>query len=200
MDLVIWGHEHECLIEPRLNPEMGFHVMQPGSSIATSLMPGEAVPKHVAIVSITGKSFQSEPIRLKTVRPFIMKEIILQEEREIKQKELWRVTDNRSKITTYLTKIVEDLIDEAKRDWLELQDDREDGDGVNVPLPIVRLRVEYTAPDPGEFHCENPQRFSNRFLGKVANTNDVIQYYRKKKTASRKSLVTCRLYGLANIC
>jgi double-strand break repair protein MRE11 len=185
MDLVVWGHEHECLIDPRYNPEMGFHVMQPGSSIATSLMPGEAVPKHVAILSITGKEFQTETIRLKTVRPFIMKEIVLAEEREIKNKELWRVSDNRTKITQYLTKLVDGLIEEAKREWLELQDDREEGDDIDVPLPLVRLRVEYTAPQPGEFHVENPQRFSNNFVNKVANLNDVVQFYRKKKTATR---------------
>jgi double-strand break repair protein MRE11 len=185
MDLIVWGHEHECLIDPRYNPEMGFHVMQPGSSIATSLMPGEAVPKHVAILSITGKEFQTETIRLKTVRPFIMKEIVLAEEREIKNKELWRVSDNRTKITQYLTKLVDELIEEAKKEWLELQDDREEGDDIDVPLPLVRLRVEYTAPQPGEFHVENPQRFSNNFVNKVANLNDVVQFYRKKKTATR---------------
>jgi double-strand break repair protein MRE11 len=185
MDLIVWGHEHECLIDPRYNPEMGFHVMQPGSSIATSLMPGEAVPKHVAILSITGKEFQTETIRLKTVRPFIMKEIVLAEEREIKNKELWRVSDNRTKITQYLTKLVDGLIEEAKKEWLELQDDREEGDDIDVPLPLVRLRVEYTAPQPGEFHVENPQRFSNNFVNKVANLNDVVQFYRKKKTATR---------------
>jgi double-strand break repair protein MRE11 len=185
IDLVVWGHEHECLIDPRFNPEMGFHVMQPGSSIATSLMPGEAVPKHVAIVSVTGKEFTSESIRLKSVRPFVMKEIVLQEERAIKEKELWRVTDNRSKITQYLIGIVEQLIEDAKREWVELQDDRADDEDLDVPLPLVRLRVEFTAPEPGEFNCENPQRFSNRFVNKVANTNDVVQFYRKKKTVNR---------------
>jgi double-strand break repair protein MRE11 len=193
MDLVVWGHEHECLIEPRLNPEMGFHVMQPGSSVATSLMPGEAVPKHVAILSVTGKEFQTETIRLKSVRPFIMKEIVLAEEKEIKQKELWRVNDNRAKITQYLTKLAENLIEEAKREWLELQDDREEGDDIEVPLPLVRLRVEYTAPHPGEFHVENPQRFSNRFMETVANVNDVVQFYRKKKPTTRTVKTTTEL-------
>ncbi|RAR07025.1 double-strand break repair protein mus-23 [Stemphylium lycopersici] len=185
MDLIVWGHEHECLIDPRYNPEMGFHVMQPGSSVATSLMPGEAVPKHVCILSVTGKEFTTENIRLKSVRPFIMKEIVLAEEREIKQKELWRVSDNRTKITQYLNKVIEELIDEAKRDWLELQVDREEDDDIEPPLPLVRLRVEYSAPPPGEFNCENPQRISNRFMGKVANINDVVQFHRKKKPANR---------------
>ncbi|KAL5116754.1 meiotic recombination [Pleosporales sp. CAS-2024a] len=185
MDLVVWGHEHECLIEPRLNPEMGFHVMQPGSSIATSLMPAEAVPKHVAILNITGKEFQTEIIRLKSVRPFVMKEIVLAEEREIKQKELWRVNDNRAKITQYLTKLVDGLVEQAKQEWLELQDDRDENDVVEIPLPLVRLRVDYTAPQPGSFSMENPQRISNSFQGRVANQNDVVQFYRKKKAATQ---------------
>ncbi|KAH7414231.1 Mre11 DNA-binding presumed domain-containing protein [Phaeosphaeria sp. MPI-PUGE-AT-0046c] len=187
MDLVVWGHEHECLIEPRFNPEMGFHVMQPGSSIATSLMPGEAVPKHVAILSITGKEFQTETIRLRTVRPFIMKEIVLAEEKEIKKKELWRVSDNRAKITQHLTMLIEELIEQANREWLELQDDQDEDDEFEVPLPLVRLRVEYTAPEPGEFKIDNPQRFSNFFIGKIANQNDVVQFHRKKKTATKTS-------------
>jgi double-strand break repair protein MRE11 len=184
MDLVVWGHEHECLIDPRYNPEMGFHVMQPGSSVATSLMPGEAIPKHVCILSVTGKEFATENIRLKSVRPFIMKEIVLAEEKEVKNKQLWRVADNRAKITQYLNAVIEELIEEAKKDWLELQV-REEGDDIDPPLPLVRLRVEYTAPPGGEFQIENPQRISNRFMDKVANINDVVQFHRKKKAANR---------------
>jgi double-strand break repair protein MRE11 len=185
MDVVVWGHEHECLIDPRYNPEMGFHVIQPGSSVATSLMPGEAVPKHVCILSVTGKEFTTENIRLKSVRPFIMKEIVLAEETAIKEAELWRVSDNRARITQHLNQVIEDLIEEAKRDWLELQVDREEDDDIEPPKPLVRLRVEYTAPQGGEFHCENPQRISNRFMGKVANINDVVQFHRKKKPSNR---------------
>jgi double-strand break repair protein MRE11 len=56
---------------------------------------------------------------------------------------------------------------------------------LEVPRPLVRLRVEYTAPQPGEFRCENPQRFSNRFMDTVANVNDVVHFHRKKKAANR---------------
>ncbi|TGZ84640.1 DNA repair exonuclease, partial [Ascodesmis nigricans] len=176
LDLVIWGHEHECLIDPRPNPEMGFSVIQPGSSIATSLCEGEAVPKHCGILSVTNREFSLEKIRLTTVRPFVMREIILAEEKELKN--VWKKTNNRTTVTSHLTMVVDELIEEAIKDWMEAQDDphvrRED-----APLPLVRLRVEYTAPE-GHFEVENPQRFSNRFVGKVANVNDIIQFYRKK--------------------
>ncbi|KAH0539081.1 Double-strand break repair protein mus-23 [Glutinoglossum americanum] len=183
LDLVVWGHEHECLIDPRLNPEMSFHVMQPGSSVATSLCPGEAVSKHVAIASITARDFKVEKFRLKTVRPFVMKEVVLSEEKQLKG--LAKKENNRTQLTQYLVEVVENLIEEAKTEWLEVQED-EDDEEREVPLPLVRLRIEYSAPDGGKFDCENPQRFSNRFVGKVANVNDVVQFYRKKSGMTRK--------------
>ncbi|KAL5044192.1 hypothetical protein BDW71DRAFT_186540 [Aspergillus fruticulosus] len=192
LDLVIWGHEHECLINPRINPETKFRVMQPGSSVATSLVPGEAAPKHVAILSIKGKEMKCEPIRLKSVRPFAMREIVLSEEKGAQK--LARKENNRTEVTRFLMTIVEDLIEEAKAEWLELhrpprregKEDDEDDEEPEVPLPLVRLRVETSTPEGGSYDCENPQRFSNRFIGKVANVNDVVQFYRKKKTATSR--------------
>ncbi|KAL8871091.1 MAG: hypothetical protein Q9174_003010 [Haloplaca sp. 1 TL-2023] len=183
LDLVVWGHEHECIIDPKLNPEMNFHVMQPGSSVATSLAPGEAEPKQVAIVSVTGRDFKMEPIPLKTIRPFVMKEIVLSEEKEVKH--LARKENHRAELTRFLEAVVEELIEEAKAKWRSAQED-EDVDE-EPPKPLIRLRVEYSAPGGGSFECENPQRFSNRFVEKVANINDVVQFHRKKASATRKT-------------
>lgn len=185
LDLVVWGHEHECLIDPRLNPEMNFHVMQPGSSVATSLVPGEAAPKHVALLTLTGRDFKTEPIKLRSVRPFVMREIVLHAEKEAKK--LARKENNRTEVTRFLMTVVDDLIEEAKNEWLESRNDEEEEGEEECPLPLVRLRVEISTPEGGSFDCENPQRFSNRFIGKVANVNDVVQFYRKKKTASSLS-------------
>lgn len=187
MDLVIWGHEHECLIDPRLNPETKFHVMQPGSSVATSLVPGEAVSKQVSIISVTGREFKSEPIRLKTVRPFVMREIVLSEEKGAQK--LARKDNNRTEVTRFLMSIVEELIEEANAQWREMHDqpdDEDDEESQDLPLPLVRLRVETSTPEGGTYECENPQRFSNRFVGKVANVNDVVQFHRKKKSSSSR--------------
>ncbi|KAI5801559.1 double-strand break repair protein mus-23 [Peziza echinospora] len=179
LDLVIWGHEHECVINPQHNSEMGFDVIQPGSSIATSLAEGEAVPKHVAIVSVTGREYTVEPIRLKTVRPFAIKEVKLSDVKELKT--VARKKTNRTEVTAYLIELVDELIEQAKDEWLTAQDD-DSLTKKDSPLPLVRLRVEYSSPDGGQFEIENPQRFSNRFVGRVANVNDVVQFYRKKAT------------------
>lgn len=48
LHLVVWGHEHECRMEPE-KMDMDFFVVQPGSPVATSLCEGEAVQKKVLI-------------------------------------------------------------------------------------------------------------------------------------------------------
>jgi double-strand break repair protein MRE11 len=181
LDLVVWGHEHECIIDPRENQEMGFHVMQPGSSVATSLVPGEAVAKHVAILNITGRELKVEKFRIKSVRPFITKELVLSTDPRFKA--LAKLKDNRNKLGMKLQDVVEELIQEVTDEWLAIQD--EDVAPEDIPLPLIRLKIEYSAPDGGKFDVENPQRFSNRFVGKVANCSDVVQFYRKKTGGSK---------------
>ncbi|EXJ94389.1 double-strand break repair protein MRE11 [Capronia coronata CBS 617.96] len=209
LDLVIWGHEHECLIEPRWNPEMNFQVMQPGSSVATSLIPGEAVPKHVAIVTIKGREMKSEPIRLRTVRPYVYKDLVLSTDKEAvriaKNKE-----EHRPELTRYLISIVDGLIEQAKAEWQEAQEERQavDEEPAECPLPLIRLRVETTPVDGvAKFDVENPQRFSNRFIDKVANTTDVVQFHVKKRNAAARAArdaeadreVMAKFQGLENI-
>ncbi|KAG4305225.1 hypothetical protein PORY_001395 [Pneumocystis oryctolagi] len=173
-DLVLWGHEHECVIDPVYNPQQNFYVVQPGSSVATSLCPGEAVSKHIAIFSISEKSFSMEKIRLKSVRPFIMKDISLCENTTIKPN-----TNNKSIVTTFLIEKVQEAIEEALNEWRSFQESCYK----EPPLPLIRLKVEYSL----EYQVENPQRFSNRFVGKVANPNDIVKFYMKKRNKTAKS-------------
>lgn len=78
--------------------------------------------------------------------------------------------------------VVEEMIEEANVEWDSLQE--VDIDENERPRPLIRLKVEYSAPDGGHYDIENPQRFSNRFSDKVANTNDVVHFYRKKTVQS----------------
>ena len=45
IDLVVWGHEHDCRIEPEAVPRKNYFITQPGSSVATSLSQGESIQK-----------------------------------------------------------------------------------------------------------------------------------------------------------
>jgi len=51
LDLVVWGHEHECLGEVSVGG-VPFAVLQPGSTVATALSEGEAAPKHAYLLEI----------------------------------------------------------------------------------------------------------------------------------------------------
>jgi len=84
---------------------------------------------------------------------------------------------------------VEECIEEANGQWLESQTTDTDD---TPPLPLIRLRVEHSGP----FEVENPQRFSNKFVGKVANTTDVVAFYRKRKvTATKRAATTMDAVG-----
>lgn len=77
VDLVVWGHEHDCRIIPEENAVKNFFVTQPGSSVATSLSEGESIDKHIGLLSVCENQFKLETIKLKTVRPFVFKSVIL---------------------------------------------------------------------------------------------------------------------------
>ena len=98
VDLVVWGHEHDCRIIPEPVAGKPYLITQPGSSVATSLAEGEAMEKcvtaywallfywhcgrHVALLEIQGKEFQLTPIPLRTTRPFVIGDVVLSEAAE----------------------------------------------------------------------------------------------------------------------
>ena len=47
--LVVWGHEHDCRIWPEKVEGKDYYITQPGSSVATSLAPGEAIAKYACL-------------------------------------------------------------------------------------------------------------------------------------------------------
>ena len=46
INLVVWGHEHDCRIRPEPVAGKRYFISQPGSSVATSLAEGEALDKY----------------------------------------------------------------------------------------------------------------------------------------------------------
>lgn len=175
LDFVLWGHEHECIPHPVHNTDSGFDVLQAGSSIATSLSEGEVPEKHVFLMNIKGKDYSIEPIRLNSVRPFILKEVYLN------KTNLTPGAANKDDVLNFLTEEVEKAIMHGKQKFMDnnkdiIEDMDEESLQKLVPLPLIRLKVEYS----GNYEIENARRFSNKFVGKVANVNDIIQFYKKK--------------------
>ncbi|XP_064488214.1 double-strand break repair protein MRE11-like [Ornithodoros turicata] len=167
VDLVVWGHEHECLIDPEWNGR--YHVTQPGSSVATSLCPGEAVKKHVGILEIYfdgKKQHRMTKIPLKTVRPFVIKDVSLFDmtgQRERAQEE-----EKATAEAEFCAVHVEEMIE---RSCLQLS-----GDPRQPTLPLVRLRVEYgDKHETFSFH-----HFARLFHEKVANPRSIVIFHKVK--------------------
>ncbi|GAA5929988.1 MRX complex nuclease subunit [Sporobolomyces koalae] len=188
VNLVVWGHEHDCISQARPVPVTNrpYYISQPGSSIATSLAKGEAIPKHVGLIKIQGKEFDFTPIRLRSVRPFVFKEISLGEYHHQQTDDKKKLTSKQA-VTKYLKARVHELIDQANKEWDELHPDSDESERL---LPLIRLRVDYSGGPDGISHFEvgNPQRFGQDFVDLVANPRDLVQFHRKN--ATRKTKVT----------
>ncbi|KAI4971744.1 hypothetical protein ZWY2020_002658 [Hordeum vulgare] len=160
LDLVIWGHEHECLVDPKEVPGMGFHITQPGSSIATSLTSDEAKQKHVLLLEINGMKYRPTNIPLKTVRPFEYAEVVLEGQTDVN-------ANNEASVDAHLDKVVANLIEKNETTV---------GSGSEPKLPLVRIKVDYSG-----FLTIHPQRFGQKYVGKVANPQDMILFSRSAK-------------------
>lgn len=171
LDLVVWGHEHECVPYTTTNVATGTDILQPGSSIATSLSRAEAGEKCVFILSINRLDYCIEPVRLTTVRPFVYDEISLASFPHLRTGSLYK-----NEVTVFLIDKINELIEQARAQAAA----QGPSTGAGDTLPLVRLRCDYS----GGYEVENPTRFSNRFIGKVANVNSIVQFYCKKSYAA----------------
>ncbi|KJA23840.1 hypothetical protein HYPSUDRAFT_39364 [Hypholoma sublateritium FD-334 SS-4] len=183
VDLVIWGHEHDCRIIPEPVAGKNYYITQPGSSVATSLADGEAIEKHVALVQIQGKEFNLTPLPLRTVRPFVIEEVVLADIAEEEGLDL----NDQMEITKFLKVKVNKLIEQANEQWDERNAKAvEEGEDV-LPrmLPLIRLKVDTT----GVTETSNPIRFGQEFQGRIANPRDLLVFHRAKKAAARSAKV-----------
>ncbi|KAI0293920.1 DNA repair exonuclease [Russula brevipes] len=180
INLVVWGHEHDCRIIPEPVAGKRYFISQPGSSIATSLAEGEALDKHVALLKIQGTEFELTPIPLRSVRPFVMDEILLT---EVAEEEGFDVTDQ-MEVTKYLKLRVTELINKANDIWDRRNAQAVEDGEAELPrmLPLIRLKVDTT----GVPTMSNPIRFGQEFSGKIANPRDVLVFHRTKRSAARR--------------
>ncbi|XP_017353894.1 double-strand break repair protein MRE11 isoform X2 [Cebus imitator] len=166
IDLVIWGHEHECKIAPTKNEQQLFYISQPGSSVVTSLSPGEAVKKHVGLLRVKGRKMNMQKIPLHTVRQFFMEDIVLANHPDIFNPDNPKVTQA---IQSFCLEKIEEMLENAERERL--------GNSHQPEKPLVRLRVDYS----GGFEPFNVLRFSQKFVDRVANPKDVIHFFRHRE-------------------
>lgn len=167
LDLVVWGHEHECILDTwdTTEGEGAFSVLQPGSSVATALSEGESRSKHVQVLEVVGSDFRLVKHRLTTVRPFVFQKIMLADEVGVD-------SENEETLSAFLEQRVDQACQLAQRQHAS--------PSTAAPLPLVRLRVDYTG-----FSTINVQRFGQKFVGKVANPHDVLLWHKAPARAAR---------------
>ena len=159
--LVIWGHEHDCRIQPEAT-DQPFFISQPGSPVATSLCEGEAREKHVGVLNIrAGITWEMDSIPLKSVRPFIFKTISVTDlDLDFTMMDTKKLADE---IETELKLKVEEMMNQAK----QMQSGH--------MKPLLRLRVE----DTEESHQLSAARFGNNFLETVGNPTDILLFKKR---------------------
>lgn len=166
IDLVIWGHEHECKIGPTRNEQQLFYVSQPGSSVVTALSPGETVKKHVGLLRVKGRKMNMQKLPLRTVRQFFMEDVVLANHPSLFNPDNPKVTQA---IQSFCLEKIEEMLDSAERERL--------GNPQQPEKPLIRLRVDYS----GGFEPFNVLRFSQKFVDRVANPKDVIHFFRHRE-------------------
>lgn len=165
LDLVMWGHEHDCRIIPEKMPN-NVYVTQPGSSVATSLSQGESMAKHIGLLKIYKTTFDLQPIPLKTVRPFVYDEIILKYTKNSHE-------DPSQNAQNQVERAMYDILEKTKRM------------GQGNLLPLIRLNVKYE----NESQSFNLIRFGQNYIDKVANPADMIKSSSLVKKTRNKSIV-----------
>lgn len=172
LDFVIWGHEHDCRIDPEQHYKHQFHVCQPGSSTPTSLSEGESIQKHCGILHIYKEKFKMVKIPLQTVRPFVFRSIELQsyaEERGFDE------GDTEKKVICLAKEHVEEMISEANN--------KITGHPDQPTLPLIRLRCVYEK----EEHMFNAIRFGQEYVNRVANPVDLLKFKKQIKRVKGES-------------
>lgn len=175
LNLVIWGHEHECRITPEVVSGQRYQISQPGSSIATSLCESEAVPKHVGILYVNNSQYKMKKLKLKTVRPFVFDTINLHNNPEIEEKKSKRASSKTNIIFEYVDNYIEnELLSKAKKQLT--------GHPKQPKEPLIRLRLFYN----DEKDVFETTGLSQKYCDKVANPMTMI-LFRKIATSSSKS-------------
>ena len=179
MDIVIWGHEKECNLAGGMEQlpdakDVQFSVLQPGAAIATELTENESKPKHVGVLSIRGDNWKLDSHKLTTVRPFLTREVVLQDHEED------RNLHNEEELRELLAEQVVDLLDELA-DAHEATPMTEHAESC-LKFPLVRLKVDYTG-----YTTTNPQVFGQRFVDRVANPSSMIHFHRKARKKEGKA-------------
>jgi double-strand break repair protein MRE11 len=169
-DIVIWGNEHEQLMMPQSSD--GFDIIQPGSTIMTSLSASESNPKQYGVLEVRGAQYRITPHPLTSIRPAVRRQV-----------ELWRDQPQARSIAAveeYLRSIADEMLGEAEGMIARIPDDVLTFHP-DLKYPLMRLSVDFSSPDGGPSYPQpNAIRFGQQFLDVVVNAADVLKPMKPK--------------------
>lgn len=149
IDIIIWGHEHDCFTEPRTTQNREYRIYQPGSTVSTSLTEGEARTKHMFLLEIKNLAYKMTPIPLMFSRQIFFRHIDLME-----------LSQSSNDLAGSVCEIFEGLLRDADR-------------GRKIFPPLVRLKIEVTG-----FEDFNGFALNSKFCDRAGN-KDVVTLWRR---------------------
>lgn len=170
-DLVIYGHEHESLV---LNLK-DFILLQPGSTVRTSLAENESYDKFVYVFDSATKAI--ERICLRTVRPFLIQHVDLDVpnvESVLKQKveAMLKLLEGEERVKR--TRVSSEGVSLYERRIDELVE------GMSM-LPLVRIKGKLR-----DQNTVNNHKFGLEFKDRIANSTDILKLVRERKARELK--------------
>ncbi|XP_076459909.1 double-strand break repair protein MRE11-like [Babylonia areolata] len=181
LDLVFWGHEHESKLrtletDTHTEAVQGnggvYSLCQPGSTIATAFKKTEKFQKYVGMLTVTGKDFYVEPIKLTTVRQMfihIMPEQVpnnLDQDEELTPEQVPDPSQG-EKLLDECSQMVEKLLKKAENSRKPLQ----------PPEPLIRIKImQQLTP----VNC-SVSLFGTPFKDRVANPHNILSFGKKKE-------------------
>ncbi|PBJ79420.1 endo/exonuclease Mre11 [Trypanosoma cruzi cruzi] len=174
LDLVIWGNEHEQQMVP--TPSEGFDVIQPGSTILTSLSGQECNPKQYGVLEVREGSYRLTPFPLRSVRPVVRRTV-----------ELWRENPTGrtlDAVEDFLRRVIEEMIEEAEEQISRIPDDVL-AFHPSIKFPLMRLSVDFTDPESTNFPQPNINRFGQQYMDVVVNPGDLLRPLKPKPVIRR---------------
>eukprot|EP00177_Eucheuma_denticulatum_P008049 GFKZ01014655.1.p1 GENE.GFKZ01014655.1~~GFKZ01014655.1.p1 ORF type:complete len:858 (+),score=135.79 GFKZ01014655.1:154-2574(+) len=193
LDYVVWGHEHDSFPDLTLSKPP---IVQPGSTVATSLSEGESKQKHAVLLEVYKGKLKHRPVPLYTTRYFEFQDLVLSQQEGLSETDPDGVVRFLENTVNEMVARQETLFDN-KVSGFRGGMPREEVSGVRYPprsyyeekldkfvrKPLVRLRVEIS----GNWEMPNPQRFGQRYVGRVACPSEMLLFYRSKRRPLKKS-------------
>lgn len=161
MDLIVWGHEHECRIDIEMS--CGLKITQPGSTVITKLGDFGGAPRSMAILEIFEDTTNFQVIKLKTQRPYVYDTLKLGEE---------MLAYSPEQILDCMRMKIEEMI--ASVDIPTY--------GQEKKLPLLHLHVVVTGLD---MTLVNHKQLKYEFSARVANPEQLLDVTRKARPKPR---------------